>query len=242
MINCLSMGSDRRIAVVGTIATACLLLGGCMSARVDESREQHTEIGKDEAVVILAKPQIESLGAEDKFMDCIGSSLSRGGERAIRVADNDTFVDSVFPWLEAGTAPTRPEAVATLLTRPGVAEQFERTGVRYIVWLDGGTRKTDGGGSLACGAAPGAAGCVGFGWWEKESAYEATIWDVKTAKSAGSVGTNVTGTSAIIGAVVPLPFIARVEGTACNRISEQLRGFFHGDDTAPAAPSGAGSE
>jgi len=101
--------------------------------------------------------------------------------------------------------------------------------VRYLVWLDGGTRRTDGGGSLACGAAPGAAGCIGFGWWEKESDYEATVWDLKQARSAGSVETNVTGTSAIVGAVVPLPFIARVQGTACDRLAEQLQSFFQGD-------------
>ena len=108
--------------------------------------------------------------------------------------------------------------------------QVTASGVRYVVWLDGNTRKTDGGGSLACGAAPGGAGCIGFGWWQKESAYEATIWDLKQGKSAGSVGTNVTGTSAIVGAVVPLPFIARVQATACNRMSNQLRSFFSGTD------------
>jgi hypothetical protein len=97
---------------------------------------------------------------------------------------------------------------------------------------------TDGGGSIACGAAPGGAGCIGFGWWEKESNYEATIWDLEQAKSAGSVDTNVTGTSAIIGALVPLPFIARVRGTACDRMARQLRTFFMGtDDDAPIRPA-----
>jgi hypothetical protein len=114
-----------------------------------------------------------------------------------------------------------------------VSERISASGVRYLVWLDGATRKTDGGGSLACGAAPGAAGCVGFGWWEKESDFEAVIWDLKSGKSAGSVGTNVTGTSAIVGAVVPLPFIARVEGTACKRLAEQLQSFFQGGTPAP---------
>ena len=122
--------------------------------------------------------------------------------------------------------------MSALLARPGVAEKVTESGVRYVVWLDGSTRKTDGGGSLACGAAPGGAGCIGFGWWQKESAYEATIWDLKQAKSAGSVGTNVTGTSAIVGAIVPLPFIARVQATACNRMSNQLRSFFYGNRRA----------
>ena len=195
-----------------------------------------THINKGEAVVILAKPQVEGTGAEDGFMDCVSDEL-RGGKSNIVVRNNDEFVDKMFPWFEPGTAPAKPEAVSALLTRPGVSEQVAATGVRYVVWLDGSTQKTDGGGSLACGAAPGAAGCIGFGWWEKESNYEATIWDLKQAKAAGSVGTNVTGTSAIIGAVLPLPFIARVQGIACNRMANQLRTFFTGadDDEAPHA-------
>lgn len=204
-----------------------LTLTGCMSATIQESRELPTQIVDGEAVVILAKPQIEGVGAEDEFMDCVGRGLTKG-QRPIAVRDNNAFVDELFPWFEPGTAPTRPEAVTQLLARPGVGDRVAASGVRYLVWLDGGTRRIDGGGSLACGAAPGAAGCIGFGWWEKESDYEATVWDLKQARSAGSVETTVTGTSAIVGAVVPLPFIARVQGAACDRLAEQLQNFFQG--------------
>ena len=217
-----------------SVVVLLTLLTGCMQARVEESRELHTKIQKDEAVVILAKPQVEGASAEDDFMHCVAGQLAGHGASAITTRTDEQFTDALFPWFEPGTAPSRPEALATLLTRPGVAEKVAASGVRYVVWLDGGTQKTDGGGSLVCGAAPGGAGCIGFGWWEKESNYEATIWDLKQAKTAGSVGTNVTGTSAIIGAVVPLPFIATVQGTACNRMASQLRTFFFGiDDTEP---------
>ena len=213
------------------ISCACLgvvFASGCMQARIEESRELATPVAKGERVVILAKPQIEGAGAEDDFMDCVSDGLASGHHGAGH--DNNEFVDRMFPWFEPSTAPQRPEAMSALLARPGVSDQVTASGVRYVVWLDGSTRKTDGGGSLACGAAPGGAGCIGFGWWQKESAYEATIWDLKAAKSAGSVGTNVTGTSAIVGAIVPLPFIARVQATACNRMSGQLRSFFMGTD------------
>jgi hypothetical protein len=220
---------QRYAGIAVTAALITLPVSGCMRARVDESRELPTHIAKSEAVVILAKPQLEGTGAEDGFMHCISSSLAQGS-KPIRVQGNSEFVDLLFPWFEPGTAPAKPEAVTALLTRPGVSERVAATGVRYVVWLDGSTRKTDGGGSLACGAAPGAAGCIGFGWWEKESAYEATVWDLKQGKSAGSVGTNVTGTSAIVGAIVPLPFIARVQTAACSRLSSQLRSFFTGAD------------
>jgi hypothetical protein len=215
------------ICVINALA-AGILLSGCMQARIEESREMATPLEKGDRVVILAKPQIEGAGAEDDFMDCVSDGLAKGHHVAVH--NNNEFVDRMFPWFEPSTAPQRPEAMSALLARPGVSDQVTASGVRYVVWLDGSTRKTDGGGSLACGAAPGGAGCIGFGWWEKESAYEATVWDLRQAKSAGSVGTNVTGTSAIVGAIVPLPFIARVQATACNRMSNQLRSFFTGTD------------
>ncbi|HEX7417999.1 MAG TPA: hypothetical protein VF315_08100 [Steroidobacteraceae bacterium] len=226
---------QRCTGIALAAVTIVIALTGCMRARVDESRELATHIAKSEAVVILAKPQVEGTGAEDGFMRCISSSLAHGSQ-PIRVQGNSEFVDLLFPWFEPGTAPAKPEAVTALLSRPGVSERVAATGVRYVVWLDGSTRKTDGGGSLACGAAPGAAGCIGFGWWEKESAYEATVWDLQQAKSAGSIGTDVTGTSAIIGAIVPLPFIARVQTAACSRLSNQLRTFFTGADVPQSLP------
>ncbi len=222
-------------SVVTLVAVA--VLPGCMQSRVDESRELHTKIEKSEAVVILPKPQVEGAAAEEGFMDCVGGGLAGHGDGAISVSGHQAFLDSTFPWFEPGTAPARPEAIEQLLTRPGLAEKVAASHVRYIVWLDGGTRKTDGGGSIACGAAPGAAGCIGFGWWEKETNYEATIWDIKQAKAAGSVGTDVTGTSAIVGAVVPLPFIARVQGVACDRMAGQLRTFFTGADDTGVSPT-----
>ena len=232
-MNAARIGS--RCAVVALLGVAAT---GCMQARVEESREMPTKVARGEAIVILAKPQVEGAAAEDGFMNCVGDSLASGKERLV-VRKNHEFTDALFPWFEPGTAPTKPEAVSAVLSHPGVSEKVAASGVRYVVWLNGATLKTDGGGSLACGVAPGAAGCIGFGWWEKESNYEATVWDLKEGKSAGTVDTNVTGTSAIVGAIVPLPFIARVQGTACNRLAAQLRTFFTGadlgDDPAVAA-------
>jgi hypothetical protein len=216
------------VRVVATCAVA-LLATGCMRAQIQESRELATAIGKDEGIVLLAKPVIEGAGTEEDFTDCIANDL-RGGRKGFKVADNDEFVDKLFPWFEPSTAPTRPEALTQLLQKPGVSERIAETGVRFVVWLDGATRKTDGGGSIACGAGPGGAGCIGFGWWEKEADYSATIWDLAQSRSAGTVTTNVTGTSALVGVIVPLPFIARVQGTACDRMTEQLRSFLVGEE------------
>lgn len=215
----------RMAAAVG----ACALLPACMTAKLDENRVAPMHIASGERVVILAKPQVEGTGAEQDFMDCVGGKLAHGGD-GLSVFGNEEFQNTMYPWFEPSVAPVHAENVAALLERPKVSRRLEETGVRYIVWLDGNTRKTDSGGSLACAAAPGMAGCFGFGWWEKQSDYQATVWDLKNAKSAGSVSTNVTGTSAILGLVVPLPFVARVQNTACDRMAGQLRTFLKGGD------------
>ena len=128
----------------------------------------------------------------------------------------------------------------SLLARPGVAERLAQIGVRYVVWLDGNTRKTGGGGSVACAAGPGGAGCFGVGWWDKESDYVASVWDMQTASELGTVSADVTGTSVLIGAIAPIPIITPVQSTACNRLSGQLRSFLLGSDLEGTAPDKAG--
>ena len=68
-------------------------------------------------------------------------------------------------------------------------------------------------------------GCVGFQWWQKDSSYEASIWDLKTASSAGIISAAVTGTSYMPAIVVPIPIIARTKAAACQGLAKQLREF-----------------
>jgi hypothetical protein len=227
--------AERSLRHAGTGAAALVLLSGCMTARLEEDRHFTTAIASHEAVVLLAKPHVEGITAEDDFMDCVGDKMSRA--TGIQVRANDEFVDSMFPWLEPSTAPQRPEGVTKLLAKDVVADRVQQSGVRYIVWIDGATRQTDSGGSITCTLGPAGGGCIGFGWWEKESDYQAVVWDLDTAKTAGSVSTNVTGTSALVGVLVPLPFIARVQGTACDRLADQLGAFLKGED-ASVVPAG----
>lgn len=227
---------NSSFLLAGAGAVITLTLSGCMTAKLEETRNTTTAIAAGEAVVLLAKPHVEGMTSEDDFMDCVGNKLQ--ASTGIPVRPNDAFVDSMFPWLEPSTAPQRPEGVTKLLARDVVAQRVAESGVRYIIWIDGNTRTTDSGGSLTCTIGPGGGGCLGFGWWEKESDYQAVVWDLTTARTAGSVSTDVTGTSALVGVLIPLPFIARVQGTACNRLSTQLGEFLQGED--PSAAGGAG--
>jgi hypothetical protein len=224
---------DLPLRQAGIGVATLLLTSGCMTAKFEESRNNSTAIAAHEAVVLLAKPHVEGITAEDEFMDCVGDKMARA--TGIQVRSNDEFVDSMFPWLEPSTAPQRPEGVTRLLARDVVADRIAASGVRYLIWVDGATRQTDSGGSITCTLGPAGGGCIGFGWWEKESDYQAVVWDLNTARTAGSVSTNVTGTSALLGIVLPLPFIARVENTACDRLAGQLGGFLRGEEPATSA-------
>lgn len=260
----LQTNSAARSGKFIAAAVAATALSGCMTAKIEEVREARTQITSSEAIVLLAKPHLEGTGTEDKFLDClerelVGSSVSaaaalaqKGGKKVnarsslsgkpFQVYADDQFVDAFYPWLEPSTAPVNPQSFTNFLARPGVAERVTSMGVRFIVWVDGVTQKTDGGGSIACAAGPGGAGCLGLGWWEKQSDYEATVWDLREGVNAGTVTTDVKGTSVMIGAIAPIPIIAPVQSTACGRLAGQLKSFLVGsEDEDGATPAQAGS-
>ena len=90
------------LRVTGLGSAAIVLLSGCMTAKLEEDRAMSTKIAAHEAVVLLAKPHVEGVTAEDDFMDCVGDKMAKS--KGIKVHANNTFVDSMFPWLETGSA------------------------------------------------------------------------------------------------------------------------------------------
>lgn len=247
-----SRGLVRCCSLMGL--GSLVLLAGCMTAKVDETRQVAASIQANESIVVLKKPQLEGTGTEEGFLDCLQEQLGgqlihpEDGQSAKHVKDvtvpfkiygEQEFTDALFPWFEPSTAPANAAGLRSVLARPGVTERINEIGVRYIVWIDGNTRKTDGGGSIACAAGPGGAGCIGLGWWEKQSGYTASVWDMQTGSELGNVTTDVTGTSVLIGAVAPIPIITPVRSTACNRLANQLRSFLVGDDLVAGGSSAA---
>jgi hypothetical protein len=240
----------RMRAVIGLASMG----SACMTAKVDETRQVAAAVQKNEAIVVLKKPQLEGAGTEEKFIDCLqeelGGSLihpeqgqseraAKAGDAPFSIYGEQEFTDALFPWFEPSTAPANAAGLRTLLARPGVTGRLRDIGVRYVVWVDGNTRKTDGGGSIACAAGPGGAGCIGLGWWEKQSGYIASVWDLESANEIGTVSTDVTGTSVLIGAIAPIPIITPVQSTACGRLADQLRSFLTGEDLV--VPTAGGS-
>ncbi len=204
--------------------TLLLALSGCVNSRIEQVRQGSTVLQDGEAIVILARRHDHAGETESSFTDCIEDKLAKG-DSPLNVHPNNEFIDAMFPWFEPSVAPLSTDSLPQLLAHPGVRDKIEQTGVRYVVWLDGSTERVDSGGSMTCAISPTGGGCLGFGWWEDASDYEATVWDLKSSSAAGMVSADVSGTSYMPAFVVPIPLIARTQSAACSGLARQLSLF-----------------
>ena len=224
-------------SLVGTLGKLLMILlpgifiGACTTARIEDVRVTSTGIQEGEGVVIMARSYHLGNETETKFIDCVGDAISRGSG-GLRVIPHDEFVDALFPWFEPRTAPSDTKGLPDLLERPGVADTIAEKGVRYVIWLDGDTERTTGGGSLSCAVGPGGGGCFGFAWWQNDSKYEAAVWDITALETAGTISADVSGTSYLPAVVIPIPLIARTRAKACQGLADQLKMFIVTDEDA----------
>lgn len=214
------MAQHSKLVRIAMLVLAIWQLSGCSTSRVEVARHAETTLGSNETVVILARRTTTGRQIEPTFMNCLTRVLSK--DTALNLYPEQEFVDRLFPWFEPRTAPTTLDELPQLLERPGVLQEIGKLGVRYLVWVDGTTEKGDGGGGLTCTVAPTGGGCLGFVWWEKESAYQASIWDLQSKGSVGQVSADVSGTSYVPAFIVPVPLIARTQTTACKGLANEL--------------------
>lgn len=219
----------RSCCAIASLAFGTLLTG-CMTTRVEGLKNTATGIGKNESVVIVEASYYAGNQTEDRFVDCVTREVQKG-KLKLNVFPDQDFADALFPWFEPRTMPQGPNALPDLMAKPGVADRIRDSGVRYIVWINGNTERTSGGGSLSCAVGPGGGGCYGLAWWENDSSYEASVWDIKDGESAGAVSAAVKGTSMIPALIVPLPLIARTQSAACKGLAKELRAFINEEAT-----------
>ena len=198
------------------------LLGGCVTANVDEMTFDAPVAGMGEgSIVVLGRRHAPDYDTEPDFIDCIGNHISRGNE-SISVIPERQFVDTLYPWFEPRTAPLSIESVGRLMMLPSVANKLEDLDLNYMIWIDGRTQDTNSSGSMTCGVGPTGAGCFGFGTWGTESEYEATIWNFDDGAEVGKMSALTSGQSYMPAVVVPIPIIAPVQDTACDSLGTQL--------------------
>ena len=198
---------------------------GCVTATVQEVREASTELNDGESVVVLSRrARPNPTETENNFVGCVSSKMA-GGSNRVAVVKEDQFRDALFPWFEPRTAPTASNDLPELISQPALAARLEEIGLKYVVWIEGSTRRTDAAGSLTCNLAATGVACFGFLTWENDSDYEAQVWDVREGKAVGRVSSEAIGTSYMPAVIVPVPLIARVQNSACSTLATQLKGF-----------------
>lgn len=219
-------GECRRLRFLPlTLAALATALTGCgVQTTVQEVRQAQTDLGED-AIVILSRKHKTQGETEDDFVTCVSDGVNSGAD-GLRVLGANDFVDATFPWFEPRTAPRTMDDLAGVISRPLISERIQEIGVRYLVWIEGTTQRSDESGTLQCTVVSGGIpACFGFLSWENGSNYEASVWDVHRGMSVGTLSSEASGTSFVPAVVVPLPFIARVRQAACTKLSDQIKGF-----------------
>jgi len=200
-------------------------LSGCVTATIQQVRQTDTAMNDGDAIVVLGRRNRPS-GSESEldFVECVSKKMG-SGTGGVKVIGEQEFMDALFPWFEPRTAPLNTSELPVLLKQPLLAERIREIGLKYLVWLEGSTKRVGQSGSLSCTITPGGGGCFGFLTWENDSSYEASIWDAHTAKTAGRISSEAAGTSYMPALVVPIPLIARVQSSACSSLADQLKLF-----------------
>jgi len=198
---------------------------GCTTVIVDEVKHQASTLNVKESIVVIGRRSGSDYETEPELISCIGSVLGQG-ENGINVIPENAFVDRLYPWFEARTAPTHIKGLHRLISYDKIAEIIDDYNVHYIVWVDGNTEKTRGSGSISCGISATGVACFGFGTWDNSAEYEASIWDYRTKTFVGKVSSIAEGTSYMPAIVVPIPLIAPVQADACKAMGIQLQNFF----------------
>ena len=207
------------------VAVAAPLIGACgITARIEPYKQSDAVIAEGEHVVVLARKQHSNHEAEEDFVQCVSDGLAKGDD-GLDVHASKEFEDKLYPWFEPSTAPLSTEDLTTLLERPGVLDQVKSTGVRYLLWLDGSTDRTASGGGITCAAGVGGAGCMGLAWWEDDSRYDVTVWDIQDIESEGTIHADYKGRSVMPAIVIPIPLITRPQVHACRGLADQIRQF-----------------
>lgn len=220
---------QRFILIPAALIVLLSGLTGCVQSTIQDIREARSDLRDDQSIVILSRKHKTEGETENDFITCVVDYVASGSGK-LAVMQDQEFVDAVFPWFEPRTAPLHMKDLAKIISRPMIAQRIRDIGVRYLVWIEGTTERSDEAGTMQCTVITGGVpACFGFLSWESGSDYEASIWDVTKGITVGRISSESVGTSFIPAVVVPIPFIARVRQEACTNLADQLKEFIDSD-------------
>lgn len=158
---------------------------------------------------------------DDEFASDIESCLARGLEKRLpgrTVYRREQIRELLYPLIEPSTIPRTEDEFAEILMRTQVHLRLEREGIRYVVAFNGGTTIGEEKGIGACGYN----GCLGFGWWGKETFLSAKLWDIKEVGEAEKIDAGDRGTTVIPIFILPIPIPAATQADACRELASRI--------------------
>lgn len=206
------------------ILLICMLLVACNTVTVIDKQKVLNTInlsGKD-SIVLLGRRHSYQHETERDYISCVGTNLSAGTE-GINVIAEHQFIDTMYPYFEASTAPMDVSRLAELVQQPIILKKFTDYNIRYLIWIEGNTETIENNGAITCVGGP--AGCFGFAMWNDEAHYEAKIWDMNQLALSGKISTETQGTSYLPAVILPIPLLASVKADACDGMATQLKQF-----------------
>jgi hypothetical protein len=227
------MFRNLKAIIAMTLAVLTALLQGCTTVTIDQSRVESksgtiSTLAAGKSVVVVGRRSGSEYETEPDLVSCIGKTLNKG-QNQIKVIPEDVFVDKLYPWFEARTAPVKVGDLFRLLEYTELAKAISEFDMQYLVWVDGSTQTTSKSGQITCALGVTGISCFGFGTWDKRADYEATIWDYDKKEMVGKINGTADGTSYMPAIVIPIPIIAPVQDDVCKAIGKQLRSFFNVD-------------
>ena len=209
------------ISSISIVVIAPFLISCKTNTTIDEYAAVKTVYSAGEGIVVLGRRHELDRNTEVDFIECVGQKISAEAPSLSVIPEQD-FVDALYPWFEASTAPMDVAGLDGLLNNTAVAKKFDALNLRFFVWINGFTETTNSNGSMSCAVGPGGGGCFGFKSWDDEANYEAAVWDLKHRNVAAKINTDTEGTSYVPAVIIPVPLLARVKATACDAMSSQL--------------------
>ena len=199
---------------------------GCNTVTIVNEHKSTTNIqlNDKESIVLLGRRHLSQHETELDYISCVGKQLSVG-EGKLNVIPEQQFIDSMYPYFEASTAPMNIKKLDELIQHPNVSKKLAHHKIHYFIWIQGNTKTIEKSGAISCMGGP--AGCFGFTTWHDEAIYEAKIWNLKNSSVSGKIHTKTKGTSFLPAVVLPIPFLARVQSDACDRMAAQLKQFLN---------------
>jgi hypothetical protein len=207
-----------------TVAVAICAL---TAAGVRDSAASPPWIDAGESVAVLQSPRFYFDWEDSKLplnIDLFRCATKQLHQRypQVRLIAQSEFVKVTFPDLDPKAAPVSPESLKLLLDNATVRTRMAPLNIRYLIYAGTENDIHTAWEGFGCAGGYGFAVCGGGGEWNKHSAYDVLITDLKRHTESGA--NNAKSGTSWIASLLPLVvgWKSPTESRACEALGEDV--------------------